>query len=560
VRAPTAPILRRVATGAWALLAVATCADAGGERSRVRAEDAVAAGDVDATSVVLWVRAKARGTARIEVAAHERPGAVVAAREVVVPAIDRPGKVEVGGLAPGTRHLVRATLPDGATARARFRTAAAPGVRRGLRFGASGDWSGDLTPYRAARNAAERDLDFFVALGDSVYADIASPAVPLSQAVTLAQFRAKHAEVYSERHGLNTLADLRASTAWFATIDDHEVGNDFAGGRADPLGPLARGDLVNDTDLFEASLAAFHEWNPIRTSVWRGTGEPAVDGEFDLYRHRVFGSDAALFVLDTRSFRSAPLGRAGRDAASVARWRAAAFAPGRTVLGAPQRERFLADLRAAHAAGIAWKFVVVPTPVQNLGPSGDRFEGYASERSAILGFVHDEGIRNVVFLTGDIHGFAVNDLEYQPSSSTDAHRKVDAFEVATLPIGCHGVLGRYTVRSGGLSDAERRAYDAADMDGKDDAATRVIDARLAREGLGPLGLADSRLSARLVEGKWLRGHAYGWCELEVDAATHVLTVTAWGIPDHARDDARRAAASRPAVLARFTVAPQAAPP
>ena len=46
----------------------------------------------------------------------------------------------------------------------------------------------------------------------------------------LSRFRLKHSEVYSELAGLDTLADLRASTAIFSTIDDHEVTDDFAGG------------------------------------------------------------------------------------------------------------------------------------------------------------------------------------------------------------------------------------------------------------------------------------------------------------------------------------------
>jgi 3-phytase/alkaline phosphatase D len=556
VRIGSGSLLRRVAVCAWALLAIATCSDSGGERSGIAGEDAVATGDVDASSVVLWVRAKTPGTARIAVAGPFDTKLV----EVFVPGIDLPGKSRIHDLEPGTRYEVTATLPDGAKTTARLRTAAAPGVRRGLRFGASGDWAGDLTPYPALADAAGRDLDFFVALGDTVYADIASPAVPYDRAVTLAQHRAKHAEVYSTRRGQNRFAELRASTALFATIDDHEVGDALAGGAPDPLGPFLRGDLVNETSAFTSAMRAFHEWNPIDERVWSGTGDPAVEGRHDLYRRRHFGADAALFVLDTRSFRSAQVERPERDAASIAAFRAAAFAPGRTVLGAPQLARFVADLRAAHAAGITWKFVVVPTPIQNLGPSGDRYEGYAHERSLVLGIVHDEGIRNVVFLTGDIHGYAVNDLEYQPASPADPHRKTDAIEVATLAVGCHGVLGRYTVRGAGLEGAERRAYDAADMDGKDDVAVRVVNARLAREGYGPLGLADAALSARLLRGKWLRGHAYGWCEFEVDATTRALTVTAWGLDDEAARDPARARDLRPAVLARFVLDAKPTPP
>jgi 3-phytase/alkaline phosphatase D len=369
--------------------------------------------------------------------------------------------------------------------------------------------------------------------------------------VTLAEFRAKHAEPVTRRDGLDALGDLRASTATFATIDDHELRNDAAGGARVPWWD-PRGGPLNATPFYEGALRAFTEWNPIRAETWSGTGDALVDGRPRLYRHRRFGDDAALFVLDTRSFRSPPVARPGRDAEGAARFREEAAAPGRTLLGVPQRDRFEADLRAAEAAGVTWKFVVVPTPIQNLGPGRDRYEGYAHERGRLLALVRDEGIRNVVFLTGDIHGMCVNDLEFRRSSPRGERERVDAFEVATLPVGCHGVLGRYTVRSAALSGAERAAYEAADMDGKDDVAALVIDARLAREGMNPTGLADARLGARLLEGRWVRGHAYGWCEFEVDAATAVLTVTAWGL----EDSAGRSPDRRPRVLSRFTVPPR----
>lgn len=36
---------------------------------------------------------------------------------------------------------------------------------------------GDLAPYPSVANIPGRDLDFFVMLGDSIYADIPSPAL-----------------------------------------------------------------------------------------------------------------------------------------------------------------------------------------------------------------------------------------------------------------------------------------------------------------------------------------------------------------------------------------------
>src|SRR5438105_891520 len=95
-----------------------------------------------------------------------------------------------------------------------FVTPATPvGIKYGLHFGVSGDWRGELAPYVGVSNAPGKNLDFWVSLGDTIYADFPSDAVPAAQAKTLAEFRAKHAEVYSVHGGSDYLADIRRSTA-----------------------------------------------------------------------------------------------------------------------------------------------------------------------------------------------------------------------------------------------------------------------------------------------------------------------------------------------------------
>jgi hypothetical protein len=41
----------------------------------------------------------------------------------------------------------------------------------------------------------------------------------------------------------------------------------------------------------------------------------------------------------------------------------------------------------------------------------DRWEGYPAERSELLNFISDNDIKNVIFLTTDLHGAVVNTLE-----------------------------------------------------------------------------------------------------------------------------------------------------
>ena len=506
---------------------------------------AVAAGDVTQNSAVLWTRGTVSTIVTFTYGVNLTTTTSIT-RAVTDPL--RPVTVTISGLLTDTQYVYHVRTSSTIPVTGTFRTAAAVGTKTGLRFGASGDWRGELAPYPAVRNAPERDLDFFVALGDTIYADFPSPTVPVTQAKTLTQYRQKHAEVYSEKFELNTLADLRRNTALFAVIDDHEVINDFAGGA--PVSSDARftdtSGLINDSTLFENGLQAFHDYNPIRPEFY-GTvgGDGRMDNERKLYRYRTFGSDAALFVLDTRSFRDTPIpGLAPtEDPLVIFTFLDKLFTPGRTLLGSQQLTDLKANLLDAQQKGITWKFIAVPEPIQNLGPVGasDRFEGYAAERADLLKFIVDNKIENVVFVAADIHGTIVNNVTYQTGAGA-AQQPTSAFEVTTGSVAFDAPFGPTVIAlaaAGNLITPTTQALYASlpitsDLDSlpndKDDFLKEFLNTRILQPlGYNPVGLADSALNATLLQGDYMAVHTYGWSEFEINKDTQALTVTTYGI-------------------------------
>ena len=105
------------------------------------------------------------------------------------------------------------------------------------------------------------------------------------------------------------------------------------------------------------------------------------------------------------------------------------------MLGAQQLADLKHDLQAAQDAGITWKFIMTPEPIQNFGvlAASDRFEGYAAERTAILKFIHDNHISNVVFVSADFHGTTVNRLSYQELPG-GPQIQTNTLEIVTGPI------------------------------------------------------------------------------------------------------------------------------
>ena len=548
----------------------------------------VAAGDTTQNSTVLWTRPANLGDVTFEYSTAADFSTIVGTKKVTATTPLQPVKVDVTGLNSNTDYYYRAIDALGDSYTGKFSTAAPLDTPTGLRFGVSGDWRGELAPYSAVANVPDRNLKFFVEHGDTIYADVASAAVlnpdgtEKEQSSTLADYRAKQSEVYSTRFGKNTLADLRASTSVLATIDDHEVKNDFAGGQdlatssaADRTLYGANSGLINDSPLFENGIRAFNEYNPIQDRVYHTPNDARTNGETKFYRYNTYGSDAATFVLDARSFRDTELAPVTNtnDPKQVADFLTKSFDPSRTMLGKQQVRDLKQDLLDAQNKGLTWKFVMVPEPIENIGilAASDRFEGYAAERTEILKFINDNKISNVVFVSADFHGTLVNNLTYQtaPGSPQIA---TGAFEVITGAIAYDKPFGPTVAdlaAQAGLITAEQKTqYDALPATGKDAFIKNIVNGGLNPLGYDRLGLNDNLpqanglIDAKLLQGDYLATNTYGWSEFNIDPKTQKLTVTTYGVDAYSREqieqDPTTFANQTPKIVSQFEVNPQAA--
>jgi phosphodiesterase/alkaline phosphatase D-like protein len=535
----------------------------------------VAAGDATQTTVVLWTHSTETGTVGFEVATDADITDVVATAEAEVEDPLVPVKVLVSSLEPDTAYFYRVTDAAGGNVVGQFDTPAEPGTTTGLRFGVSGDWRGELAPYPALNNTVERDLDFFLLHGDTIYADFPSPDVPLEQALTLEDYRMKHNEVYSERLGLNAFADLRSSTVIYAIFDDHEVSNDFAGGAPpsyDERFASYDGEFVNDTELYQIGTQVFYEYNPLEETYYGDTGDPLTANKPDLYRYRTFGSDAAMFIVDARSFRSEPLPPVAdiTDRAEVTSFLSASLNAERTMLGKLQFEKLVADLQHAQELGITWKFVMIPEPIQNFGSLNgfDRYEGYAAERAALLASINESEISNVVFVSADFHGTVINNLTYQSGLRdllSNTHNATSAFEIITGSVAFYEPLGPTVIQiAAGLGLIEEELADSyfeMTPAEQDDFMLELINAQIEPVGYTLVGLNDTDLiDAELIEGKYLATNFFGWTEFDIDAESQALTVTTYGITPYSQEEMEANAdeiiARTPEIVSQFVVQPQ----
>jgi alkaline phosphatase D len=221
--------------------------------------------------------------------------------------------------------------------------------------------------------------------------------------LTLADYRTRHAQYKSDPD----LQRLHAACPWIVTWDDHEAANDAWSGGAENHQP-AEGSWATRRTI---ANQAYFEWMPVRN-----TGDR-------LYRRLRFGQLAELSMLDLRTHRSQQVGALSGEVDN----------PNRTIAGVEQLNWLTSGLIASQTQ---WKLVgnpvmispvlVPPLPAELTGPLlkllglpqeggtifTDQWDGYTADRRRVLRTLRDNGIRDTVFLTGDIHSAWACDLPW----------------------------------------------------------------------------------------------------------------------------------------------------
>ena len=376
-------------------------------------------GDVTGDRAILWSKTDRPARLIVEYATDD---AFRNPRRLRGPAAlaesDFTARVDLTGLPSGQEIFYRVTFEDLADGKlmsvpvsGRFRTA--PAGRRTITFAWSGDeagqgWGinpawGGMKMYEVMRRTSP---DFFIHSGDQIYADgpivaevklddgsvwanVTTPA-KARVAESLAGYRGNFAYNLLDENKRRFCAEVPMLVQW----DDHEVRNNWYPGQV--LGDERYG--VRSASLLAAwAKRAMFEYNPYRIDP--------IDPE-RVYRAFAYGPSLDIFMLDERSYRgpNSPNRQPSLDAE-------AAF------LG-PEQMRWLK--RALLDSRVTWKVIASDMPlsivVPDLNPDVPEgtFEAWANaqdgpplgrelELAGLLAFIKSNGIKNVVWLTADVH-------------------------------------------------------------------------------------------------------------------------------------------------------------
>lgn len=385
----------------------------------------VSAGDVTRDRAIIWSRTDRPARMLVEWSTTESFQNV---RRVRGPATtDTAGytaRVDLTGISPGQRIFYRVQFEDLADARnlsipASGSFLSAPRDPRDVTFAWSADtvgqgWGintewGGLRMYETMRRARP---DFFIHTGDTIYADSPVPAdvrlpdgtlwknlvTPAKSKVaeTLDEFRGNYTYNLLDENVRRFNAEVPQLVLW----DDHEVKNNWYPGMS--LDADDRYTEKNSRVLAANARRAFLEHSPLRLSS--GTVPP-------IYRSCSYGPLLEVFAIDLRTYR-------GPNTANRQ------MAPGADTVhaGAQQVAWLKGALRSSNAT---WKVIASDLPVGLVVRDGaTAFEAIANgdpgaplgrelEIADLLRFVQQHRIRNVVWVTGDVHYAAAHHYDPQ---------------------------------------------------------------------------------------------------------------------------------------------------
>lgn len=307
-----------------------------------------AAGDVTHENAVIWLRAGPGSQVALQYGTDPAFGQFsLTAPSTVDPQADFTAQIALEKLLPATRYYYRAAVSDKTPGPvSSFVTAPGADDEAKVSFCFSADTRESYKPFTVMNAVRAQRPDFFLYLGDTIYADRNGTARQLPE--FWAKYRTNREDPWLQA----CLCDTSLYVSW----DDHEVVDDYLPGN--PLAPIGR--------------RAFLDYWPIR----RFAAEPE-----RIYRSFRWGKALELFVLDARQYRDLKLG---------------------TMLGKAQKEWLLNGISSSPAI---FKFIATTVPMA--GGGSDRWDGFPKEREEILRYINNRKLRGIIFLSADMHCAAI---------------------------------------------------------------------------------------------------------------------------------------------------------
>lgn len=225
--------------------------------------------------------------------------------------------------------------------------------------------------------------------GDQVYVDDLNIIAPDREAKDILK---KYRTAFSQPN----IQRLMSSTSTYMILDDHEIEDNWPANAS-----------KNDKDLYRNAMAAYELYQASHSPVYACNNDGQIDRDtLEHYWYQFGDSDIAWFVTDSRTRRN--LSREDRRILDV------------------EQEQALLDWLINSPARV--KFVVTSVmfyPDRKLH-GDDAWKAFPEQRLRLLETIRTQRIRNVIFVSGDVHGSLTSRLTHSNDADFEVHTIVSS--------------------------------------------------------------------------------------------------------------------------------------
>jgi alkaline phosphatase D len=230
--------------------------------------------------------------------------------------------------------------------------------------------------------------DGLVMVGDQIYADDLNFVFPDRE---LSYFLRKYRVAFSQPH----IQKMMSSTPTYMILDDHEIEDNWPARRA-----------RNDDKLYNNAMKAYQLYQCSHSPAHTLTPENTINRTLEHYWYQFTNGNLEWFVTDTRTQRN--------------------LSPNdRRLMDQPQ-EQALTHWLLTSSAKV--KFVVTSVmffpDLKNDG--GDAWKSFPEQRDRLLEFIRLNKIKNVIFVSGDVHGSMTSRLTHSEDEDFVVHTIVSS--------------------------------------------------------------------------------------------------------------------------------------
>ena len=235
---------------------------------------------------------------------------------------------------------------------------------------------------------AEPAISAMLMTGDQIYVDDLNVIAPDRE---YKEILSKYRTAFSQPH----ISKLMSSLSTYMILDDHEIEDNWPANKS-----------AGDELLYKNAIAAYELYQASHSPAHRLSANGTVNADLERYWYQFADGDIEWFVTDSRTRRN--LSASDRRILDVEQ----EYALCKWLIHSPARVKF-----------VVTSVMFYP---DSKGEGADAWKAFAQQRLRLLETIRAHRLKNVFFISGDVHGSLTSRLSHSEDADFEVHTIVSS--------------------------------------------------------------------------------------------------------------------------------------